>query len=208
MKKSKIIYRKRMAALISLLSILIAALLVFAPGNAIAQCNKLSFEIRPGVNFSTKDLGNTSLKTGVGAEGTFAYRFMPHLGVYAGWSWNRFSASQSTEATKMDFEETGYMYGLQFIHPIADSRVSYMIKGGGTYNHIETENSEGTVINDTGHGTGWQVGIGASIPLGNRFNLVPEVRYRSLSRNFKSNNVTIPVDLNYISAGIGCSFTF
>ena len=196
-----------MAGVITLLSILITALLVITPGNAIAQCNKLSFEIRPGVNFPTKDLGNISLKTGVGAEGTFSYRFMPHLGVYAGWSWNRFAADVSTESMKMDFEETGYMYGLQFMHPILGSKLSYMIKGGGTYNHIETENSEGTIINDTGHGTGWQVGVGVAIPVG-RFNLVPEVRYRSLSRDIKVNNAVMPADLNYVSAGLGFSFTF
>jgi opacity protein-like surface antigen len=83
-----------------------------------------------------------------------------------------------------------------------------MIKGGGTYNHIETENSAGDIINDTGHGLGWQLGAGVKIPLSMRVFLTPEVRYRSLSRDIKVGEVSRPVDLNYVSAGVGLSFTF
>jgi hypothetical protein len=154
-------------------------------------------------------LGDTELKTGFGAEGTFTYRFMPHLGAYAGWSWNKFAGGQSSAGGNMDYEETGYCLGLQFIHPISkQSKINYMIKGGGTYNHIETENSEGKIINDTGHGLGWQLGIGAAIPVGKKINLVPEIRYRSLSRDIKIDNTTTAVDLNYLSVGVGFSFSF
>jgi hypothetical protein len=48
----------------------------------------------------------------------------------------------------MDFEKTGYSYGLQFIHPITGSSIGYMLNGG-TYNHIETENSNGNIVRDT-----------------------------------------------------------
>ncbi len=83
-----------------------------------------------------------------------------------------------------------------------------MIKGGGTYNHIETENSAGKIINETGHGLGWQAGAGITVPIGKRWMLIPEVRYRSLSRDIKNGNGTTPADLNYISTGIGISYSF
>jgi long-subunit fatty acid transport protein len=175
--------------------------------SATAQ-NKWSLEFRPGVNFATQKLGNADLKTGFGFEGTIAYKFIPSLGVYAGWSWNKFSANQSFAGNKADFEETGYNFGLQFMYPIGASKINYMIKGGGIYNHIETENSDGKIINDTGHGFGWQLGTGVAIPIGNRFSLTPEVRYRSLSRTIKIGEVSTPVDLNYVSAGIGLSVSF
>jgi Outer membrane protein beta-barrel domain len=175
--------------------------------SAVAQ-KKWSFELRPGVNFATKKLGDASLKTGFGFEGTFAYKVMPHLAIYTGWSWNKFSADKSFAGTNLDFEETGYCFGLQFIHPLPGSKIGYMVKGGGTYNHIETENSTGQIINDTGHGLGWQLGAGVAIPVGRRFNLTPEVRYRSLARTIKSGEISTPVDLNYISAGIGLSVSF
>ena len=191
-----------------MLVILAGAISLLSPYSADAQ-SKWSIDLRPGVNFATKKLGNTDLNTGVGIEGTVAYRFMPHLGAYAGWSWNRFGTSETSEANDMDIEETGYSFGLQFIHPIsAQSRINYIIKGGGTYNHIETENSQGNIVNDTGHGLGWQLGVGAAIPVGKRVSLIPEVRYRSLSRDIKIGNTSTAVDLNYVSAGVGVSFSF
>ena len=169
---------------------------------------KWSFKIKPGINFATKDFGDTELKTGFGFEGVFAYKFMPHLAAYAGWSWNKFSADKSFVGNNVDFEETGYCFGLQFMHPFPNSNISYMIKGGGTYNHIEAEDSEGKIINDTGHGFGWQAGGGIAIPMGKRWLLIPELRYRSLSRDIKMNGATTPVNLNYISTNVGVSYLF
>lgn len=175
--------------------------------SAFAQ-RKLSFELRPGVNFATKKLGDANLKTGLGFEGTFVYKFMPHLGAYAGWSWNRFATDKSFMGNNMDFEETGYCFGLQFIHPIEKTKINYLLRGGAVYNHIETENSDGKIINDTGHGWGWQIGGGIAVPLGKRWMLTPEVRYRSLSRDIKVGDAKTAVDLNYISAGAGVAFSF
>ncbi len=193
-------YRDFLAAVIGLI-------LILSSQSADAQ-KKWSFELKPGVNFPTKDLHDAKLKTGFSFEGVLAYRFMPHLAAYAGWSWNKFNADKSFAGNDTDFEETGYSFGLQFIQPFPNSNISYLIKAGGIYNHIETENSAGNIINDTGHGLGWQAGAGVSIPLGNRWNLIPEVRYRSLSRDIKIGTEKIPVDLNYVSAGLGISFSF
>ena len=173
---------------------------------AVAQ-RRWSVELRPGANVATQKLGGANLNTGFGFEGSVAYRFLPHLAAYAGWSWNKFQAAESLAGSNVDFVETGYLFGLQFIHPIAASRITYLLRAGGTYNHIETENAAGTIINDTGHGLGWQAGVGLAIPLGNRFRLIPEVRYRSLSRDMKIDILTTPVELNYVSAGIGLSFS-
>ncbi len=180
--------------------------LIMTTQTANAQ-KRWSMELRSGANLPTAKLGNTSLDTGFGFEGSFAYRFLPNLAAYAGWSWNKFPAAESMLGSNVDFEETGYLFGLQFIHPIAASKINYLLKAGGTYNHIETENTGGTIINDTGHGLGWQAGAGIAIPLGNRLQLIPEIRYRTLSRDIKMDNFTTPVNLNYLSASVGLSFS-
>jgi hypothetical protein len=191
----------------SIVAVIVGAILVISSQNADAQ-KKWSFEIRPGATFSTQKLGSTSLNTGYGVEGSFVYKFMHHLAAYAGWSWNRFPGKAAIQQSNLDYEETGYGFGLLFIHPLANSKISYMIKGGGTYNHIETENSDGKIVNDTGHGLGWQLGAGVSVPVGKRFQLIPEIRYRSLSRDMINEEIKTQVDLNYISAGVGFSFSF
>jgi hypothetical protein len=169
--------------------------------------NRFGFEFRPGVNLATKKLGDTNLKTGFGFEGAFSYRFMPHLGVYAGWSWNKFASDNSFAGANVDFEETGYSYGLQFIHPIGTSKINLLARAGGLANHIEVEKG-GAIIADSGHGFGWQVEGGVAIPIGERWSVLPSVRYRSLARDIKIADTTTGVDLNYLSVGIGVSLKF
>ncbi len=198
-------YEKSLKGIVSAFFLLIVLLMI--SHTAFAQ-KKWGFELRPGVNFATKKLGDASLNAGFGFEGVLAYKFMPHFAAYAGWSWNKFAADNSFAGSNVNFEETGYCFGLQFIHLVHGLKGSYMIKGGGIYNHIETENSAGKIINDSGHGLGWQLGAGMVFPLGKRWQLIPELRYRSLARNIKTGDSNTPVDLNYISAGIGFSFSF
>jgi hypothetical protein len=162
--------------------------------------------LRGAANFPTNNLSSTELKTGFGLEGTIAYRFMPHLSAFAGWGWNQFTPKASF--SKVDFEETGYSFGLQFLLPIAKSRISYLVSGGAIYNHIETEDENGNVIDDSGHGWGWQAESGLSITICPRLSIQPTLRYRSLAREINKGDGATAVDLRYISAGAGLQWKF
>ena len=185
----------------------VALVLVFAFHQVKSQ-DRWSLEFRPGVDFATKNIADADLGIGFGFEGAIAYRFMPHLAAYAGWSWNHFAVDKSFAGPDAGFEETGYTFGFQFIHPIGETSLSYLIRLGGTYNHIEIENNSGDIIIDSGHGLGWQAEAGLSIPLSERFSLLPTVRYRSLNRDIEIENVITSVDLNYLSVGVGLSWSF
>lgn len=186
----------------------IVALTLLTVFNQSRAQDKWSLELRPGVNYATQDIADANLELGFGTELTIAYRFMPHLAAYAGWSYNNFAVDQSFAEPDASFEETGYTFGLQFIHPIGKSGLSYLVRAGGTYNHIEIENNDGDIIIDSGHGLGWQAEAGLVIPLSEKFSLSPSVRYRSLNRDIEINNVSTPVDLNYLSVGVGLSWSF
>ena len=192
------------------LVITIAVVLVLSGLNQMtAQTNnRWSLEFRPSFDYATQDISDADLGIGFGLEGTIAYRFMPHLAAYAGWSWNHFAVEQSFAGDDSGFEETGYTFGFQFIHPIGESGLSYLVRAGGTYNHLEIENNDGDIIIDSGHGLGWQAEAGLVIPLSEKFSLLPSVRYRSLNRDIEINNVSTPVDLNYLSVGVGLSWSF
>ena len=172
--------------------------------------DKWSFELRPGVNFPTTEVFDEDLNMGFGGEFTFGYRFMEHLGIYAGWGWNQFvqknDALQVDEDT--DFEMTGYTFGLNFIHPINESSFSYMVRGGGIYNHIEIENEAGDIVEDSGHGFGWEVGAGIQWDLGETFKITPQVGYRALTREIEMGDFTEEVDLNYFNVSIGFTKLF
>lgn len=186
----------------------IAALTLLTSFNRSIAQDKWSLEFRPGANYATQDIADADLGLGFGAELTIAYRFMPHLAAYAGWSYNNFAVDQSFAGTDAGFEETGYTFGFQFIHPIGESDIKYLLRAGGTYNHIEIENNNGDIIIDSGHGLGWQAEAGLVIPLSERFSLLPSVRYRSLKRDIDINNVSTSVNLNYVSVGVGLSWSF
>lgn len=186
---------KNSIKLLSLIALLSVSQLVLAQ-------ERWSFELRPGVNFPTTETLGSDLSTGFGGELVFGYRFLEHTGVYGGWGWNQFSQDD------IDVEMTGYTFGLQFIHPINESSISYLVRAGGIYNHLEFEDDAGNITYDTGHGLGWEAGLGLELPLGDTFKLRPQVGYRSLSRETDFEGITEDADLNYISLSIGITKLF
>ena len=64
------------------------------------------------------------------------------------------------------------------------------------------------IIIDSGHGLGWQAEAGIVIPISNKLELMPSVRYRSLSRDITIESTSTPVQLNYISVGFGLRWLF
>jgi opacity protein-like surface antigen len=171
---------------------------------SMAQENEKRFgvELNGGVSFATRELGGLNLNTGVGFEGVFHYRFMQHLGAYAGWGWNKFSTDDTFAGSDVDVEETGYVLGLQFKHPIASSPLSYYVRLGGLYNHLEFEEGD-DIIEDTGHGLGFQLAGGVEIELGSNWSINPGFKFNALSRDLDDNGIKTEMNLNYINIRIG-----
>ena len=120
--------------------IMIAGLLSFT---CMAQENEKRFaiELSGGPSIASSELKSGKLENGLGFEGILHYSLMSSTGIYAGWGWNRFTSDLSFAGNNTDFEETGYVFGLQYEHPINGSRSTYYLRAGGLYNHIEVENT-------------------------------------------------------------------
>jgi len=189
----------------------LAIAMMFLSQSGFAQ-NRFSFEFRPGVNFATRELGDANLKTGFGFEGVFSYRVLSHFGIYAGWGWNRFQSEQSFAGPDVDFEETGYTYGLQFMYGIANSNLSLLARAGILSNHIEVEDRRGDIIGDSGHGfsegIGWQVDGRIAWPIAENWYVVPSLRYRSLPKEIRIGAADTDVVLSYFSLGLGIARVF
>lgn len=97
---------------------------------------------------------------------------------------------------------------MQFMHPFSRSKLSYVLQAGGLFNYLEVEDNDGDIIADSGHQLGWQIGAGLAIPLGNRWHVLPSIRYRSLPGDIEGSGVNTSADLNYLSVGgnVSCSF--
>lgn len=185
----------------------LAVILLFTSNFSKAQ-NNWSLTLRTGANFPTKHLGDTNLKTGFGLGGTIAYPLIPFLNFVAGWDWNRFPANESLSGSNTDLKETGYNAGLQLIYPIEEAKLTYWVGGSGIYNHIQIENNKGDIIAASKDGWGWQIDAGLSFRIATRWNLLPGLRYRSLSRDIKTGESSTPTDLKYVSLGVGLSWLF
>ena len=185
----------------------VSVMLLIFSNQAMAQKN-WSLSLRSGANFTTTKLGDSDLKTGYGFEGTIAYKFLPNLAIYTGWGWNRFNTNRLFTLSNIDIVETGYKAGLQITAPIGTSNLKYLLAGGGVYNHLEVENAEGKMTDDSGFGYGWEAEGGIVIPLGSSFSLTPTVRYHALTRDLKNGNLPTKVNLNYVSTGLGLSYLF
>lgn len=167
----------------------------------------LNVAFRPSSSVPLKDFGTTNLKKGGGFEATFSYQFTQGFAIYGGWGWNIFLPEEDP-APFDHFEETGYRFGVQRIQPLSKkSKLNFLISGGAVLNHIETEDDEGEIIDDSGHGIGWEADIGISIPLNEKWQIVPGVRYHALSREIVTDGIAESVDLDYIAIGVSVSWT-
>lgn len=170
-----------------------------------AQENEPRFgvELNGDVSFVSSDLAGASLNTGLGFEAILQYRFMPFTSVYGGWGYSHFNANESFAGSDVDFEQTGYILGLQFKHPVGNSPVSYFVRGGALYCHIETENNNGDIISDTGHGIGWQAAAGIEVSMGRNWSLAPGLKYNWLSGETGFEGTNFQLDHRTVSARIG-----
>jgi opacity protein-like surface antigen len=185
--------------------ILSIALVILVSATTLAQESEKRFgvEINGDVTFVSSDLAGASLNTGLGYEAILQYRFMPFTSVYGGWGYSHFNANESFAGSDVDFEQTGYILGLQFKHPIGNSPVSYFVRAGMLYSHIETEDNDGDIISDTGHGVGWQAAAGIEVSLGKNWSLAPGLKYNWLAGETEFEGANYQLDHRYVSARIG-----
>lgn len=190
------------------LKFLFTAVLFSLMGISSPAQEKFSVEFRPGISFPLNEIAGTKVNTGYGFEFTVAYEVLQDVGIYAGWGWNKFNSENTFMVNRIDIVETGYTAGIQFKHRITNSPISYLIRGGTVYNHLELENKDGNLIADSGYGIGWQAEAGVTLEIGNKWDFRPTLRFRSLPGDIEVFNGHMSVDLQYISLGVGLAKRF
>jgi len=185
----------------------VAAAAVLDPAAASAQ-ERWGFDIHATGGIATQDDARDTSENGFGLGATLHLRLQPHLFAYGGWDWMRYQAIEEIAGPDVDLEETGYALGLRFEHPFGDSDVRWWARGGALIHHFEFENDAGEILDDTGHGLGWEGGAGVTLPLGSTWSLTPGIRYRSVTREAELLNVTRDVELQAVTLEIGIRRSF
>lgn len=183
-------------------------LLVTAPAEA---QSRWSLEFQGNAAVPTSEPAVDDLGTGVGFGGEVSFHLYQHLSAYAGWDWTHFTSDESFAGSDMDFEETGYVFGLRWEHPLQGEvgrGMAGWVRAGGTAKHVEVEDDEGNLVSDSGHGLGWEAAAGLSLPLGSSWRLTPGVRYTALSHDLEVESVSTEFDLNYVALEVGVRWSF
>ena len=154
---------------------------------------KWNVEIRPAVNFPCKVEGGLPKHVGFGLEGKTFFNISKVMGTYFGWGWNLYPANNRSD---FSYEETGFTYGLQYMHPTHLSNPGYFIAAGGVYNHIEVESADNHTNVISRRRSGWQIESGITVSIFGKFLLRPGVRYRNIHAG----------GLQYFSLGTGFFF--
>ncbi|MDA3912511.1 MAG: outer membrane beta-barrel protein [Bacteroidales bacterium] len=173
-----------------------------------APLETFSLEFNGGPSIATNNLSGSRLNPGFGFEASILWNFMPHTGVYAGWGWNRLDSESSFVGNDACFEETGYVLGLQFKHPIKSTNILWFLRAGMLYNHIEVENAEGVIVADTGHGSGFQVVGGVDFLLGKGWSISPGIKFNSLTRSLEYEQDSQQLRYKYVSLRVGLVKSF
>jgi hypothetical protein len=151
------------------------------------------------------------LGTGIGGRATLGYRVFERIAAYVDWDWHAFATDQSFVGAVRGFEESGFAVGIGLRHPLRRDDAAgpaLAIRAGGTYNHVELEDSRGREIADSGYGLGWEAGAGIEFGISERVRVTPGVRYRSFSRSVQIESTRTEVALKYLSIDLGVSLGF
>jgi hypothetical protein len=181
--------------------------LILTTGFTLAQ-GAFGMEVRGAGSIPTSKLDNASLKLGAGFELLLHYEIIQNGTVYAGWGWNRMRSDELVSEQDIDVEETGYRFGLEYAVPVGSGPTKLYVTGGGLFNHLEFENEAGDIVEDTGHGLGWNVGFGLDYALLEFIHLRPSIKHFSLRRDMEMGSRQAEVKHEYISVGLGASFIF
>jgi hypothetical protein len=142
---------------------------------------RFSVELGGGSSFAIGKPAGFKLSSGMGSDGVIGYTAYKNFGLFAGWGFNMF------ESDYFDFEETGYMYGIQYRNSFKESKFSYTLRVGALYNHIEVEGAHDSYFDgfysDSGHGLGFHTSASLQYSLGKGWAINGNVKFHQLKRD-------------------------
>lgn len=186
---------------IGIISLFFAMLLPTAPLEA---QDRFGIEVRGSGALATQESTRETHEYGVGLDATVQYRIRPSLATYGGWNHTQFGARDAIAGPGMKIEETGFVLGLRLDRPLTEgSSATAWLRGGATYTNLELEQSDGDITDRSGHGLGWEFGAGVALPVVGSWSVTPGIRYRSMTRDFATEGVTAPVQLQQVAFEIG-----
>lgn len=172
-------------------------------GTAKAQTLPLSIEGGVHAVMPTGDWGDLA-KTGIGLNGAVTFNVTPVLGIYGGYTWNRFDVDDDLgDVGDAKFTEQGFDVGVKarFASPTG-LPVTPFFRGGAIIHKMSISDSDVSFSGD--YKVGFDVGGGVEIPLAPKITLTPQVGYSQFNPgDDEDQDVGDNVDVSNIHLGVG-----
>ena len=183
---------------------LAAVAAVALAGTAQAQASlPLSFEGRVGAVLPQGDWGKLA-KTGIGLEGNVTFNVTPVVGIYGGYTWNRFDVDEDLGGSDTGrFTEQGFDVGLKarFASPTG-LPVTPFFRGGAIFHKIGADFGDlGEDSSDTK--LGFDVGGGVEIAVAPHITLTPQVGYSQFNPGTDDVDGEDDIDVSNVHLGVG-----
>lgn len=175
-------------------------LAVAAPVAVQAQ-TPFSIEAQAGVMVPTGDFADDFATTGFGFGVNAAYRIMPMLDIYAGYSWQRFGTDSEFEEVDVDIDDSGFALGGRVMFP--GTGLDPWIRAGVILHELKLSGSEGgfsaSITSD--RAVGFEGAAGLAFPVAPRIQLTPGVTFRTYKPEFEGE--TSDESVTYFGVHIG-----
>ncbi|HSU16857.1 outer membrane beta-barrel protein [Longimicrobium sp.] len=181
----------------------VAALVV--AGSASAQRIPLSIEGRVDAAIPTGDLGDAA-NVGIGLHGDVTFNVTPIVGVYGGYSWNRFGAK---DTNGVDYTDQGFDVGIKATFaPMQGLGAAPFFRGGAIIHKLSASASDDdlgdfTISSDSK--VGFEVAGGVAFPIAPRIMLTPQVGYTQFNAADEGDD---DATVSVVHAGAGISISF
>jgi len=170
---------------------LVAAAAFTAPVQAqLPNVTPFAFEVRGGLVFPTGDFADTEVDVAPPESGTtfganVTFHFMPMLGIYAGYTQNRFGVE---ELEQLEIVDQGFSGGLRFAVPTPLIPIDPYLKAGVVFNQLSYEfddDDEVLDVEDSDRSLGFEIGAGIGIGLGPKLSITPQVTYTTYAPKYE-----------------------
>jgi len=161
----------------------------------------LSFEGRVGAVLPTGDWGELA-KTGIGLNGNVTFNVTPVVGIYGGYTWNRFDVDDDLgDVGGAKFTEQGFDVGLKarFASPTGVP-VTPFFRGGAIIHKLSVSDDDVSFSGD--YKVGFEAGGGVEIPLAQRITLTPQVGYSQFNPGDDEDDSDVNVSNVHLGVGI------
>lgn len=168
-----------------------------------------SVSFRPSLHIATRNIYSQPLRLGNGAAVTAAYALNKNVGLYSGFTWNRFDTNENYDEDNIDFTQRGFLAGCMFFFKVtAQQKSPFYARAGISYTAIKSESINDVFNFSADWALGIQFGLGWKLELSKNWFVLPEIQYASTTNSYRVNDVQQDLKLSYISITAGIMYEF